>query len=105
MSLVDPANRPLARLLPEPQGLLLGAALEDIGVELHLAKTPRSILRRGHAYLVQMSDGQTLAVDCVIAATGLEPLGACAEVDGRWHHAMPLMQAARALAAMLTGGR
>ncbi|MES2258939.1 MAG: FAD-dependent oxidoreductase [Pseudomonadota bacterium] len=73
VSLVDAGRWPLNRLLPEPQGLLMAAALEDIGVELHLGKTPKSIERTGAGYLVQMSGGETLEVDRVVASIGLTP--------------------------------
>ncbi|MES2262482.1 MAG: FAD-dependent oxidoreductase [Pseudomonadota bacterium] len=82
VALVDPANWPLNRLLPEPQGLAMAAALEDIGVEMHLGKTPTSIDRRGKTYLVRMSGGETLEVDRVVAAIGLVPRTELAKTSG-----------------------
>jgi len=73
VSLIDPTMWPLSRLLPEQAGQAMAAALTEIGVKLHLGKTPHSIERRGSAYCIHMTGGETLKVDRVVAAIGLVP--------------------------------
>jgi len=73
VSLVDPGGWPLSRLLPAPQGQAMAAALEGIGVQLHLGVTPQSVERSAAGYQVALSDGTTLGAHKVIAAIGLAP--------------------------------
>ena len=82
VTLVDPASWPLSRLLPEPAGQAMAAALGKAGVTLHLGKTPQSIERCGHAYRIHMESGETLEVDRVVAAIGLTPRVALARKSG-----------------------
>jgi rubredoxin-NAD+ reductase len=132
---VDPAPRPLARLLPEQAGRAMEQGLADAGVRFHLNTAATRVDRDGTGYHVSLADGAQLPADAVLSAVGLHPrsalaetaglrvergivvnrelrtsdpavfaLGDCAEVQGLvLPFVMPLMNAARALAATLAG--
>ncbi|WP_211468005.1 FAD-dependent oxidoreductase [Collimonas silvisoli] len=82
VTLIDPALWPLSRLVPEPAGQAMAAALSKVGVTLHLGKTPQSIERRGNAYRIHMESGETLEADRIVAAIGLTPRVALARKSG-----------------------
>lgn len=135
VDVVDPAQWPLSRLLPEAAGALLRSRLETLGVRFHLGSSAGRVERAGAAYRLTLSSGQELDADVVLSAIGLRPrlalaqaaglatargisvdrqlqssvpgihaLGDCAEVEGQLlPFVMPIMQAARALAATLSG--
>ncbi len=152
VTVVDPAARPLAALLPEAVSLQLAQALQALGVRWHFGCSVRSVdhaAAAGDAALrVELSDGTVLQMDAVLSAIGLRAdtrlaqsaglacnrgvlvdaslqtsnadiyaLGDCAQyAGGAWNDAnaapgggptlpfvMPIMHAARALAATLAG--
>ncbi len=135
VEVVDPAPRPLGRLLPEAAADRLRAALEGLGVRFHFQTTARAVHRAEHGLAVELAGGRTLCADAVLSAIGLVPrtqlaaaaglkihrgivvdrylaasapdvyaLGDCAEVEGHvLPFVLPIMQAARALAATLAG--
>jgi rubredoxin-NAD+ reductase len=147
VSVVDPASRPLAALLPEAAALQLQQALEGLGVRWHFGRTVSRVEHSAGAPLqVTLSDGTQVQADLVLSAIGLRPdttlasaaglvcdrgivvdtllqtsaggihaLGDAAQYGpGRWSagavsnartmpYVMPIMSAARALAATLNG--
>ena len=82
VDVVDPAPRPLGRLLPEAGGERLRAALDAIGVRFHFGRTARAVNRAGTGLNVELSDGTSLATDAVLSAIGLKPRTALASQAG-----------------------
>jgi rubredoxin-NAD+ reductase len=82
VDVVDPAPRPLGRLLPEVAGDRLQAALEAIGVRFHFGRTARSVAHAGDDLQVELSDGTILRADAVLSAVGLKPRVALASKAG-----------------------
>jgi rubredoxin-NAD+ reductase len=82
VEVVDPAQRPLGRLLPEAAGERLRAALEALGVRFHLGLTARAVHRAGKALSIELSDGTRIAADAVLSAIGLRPRTALAASAG-----------------------
>lgn len=135
VDVIDLAQWPLSRLLPEAGGALLQGKLETLGIRFHLGCGTGSVSRAGNGYRLQLSSGEQIDADVVLSAIGLRPrvalaqaagltvnrgivvdrylrssaadifaLGDCAEVAGQvLPFVMPIMQAARALAATLSG--
>jgi rubredoxin---NAD+ reductase len=75
VTVVDPASRPLAALLPEAASEQLRLALQDLGVEWHFGTSVQAI---DHAekelesvLQVTLANGQTMAADVVLSAIGL----------------------------------
>jgi rubredoxin-NAD+ reductase len=73
VSVIDPAMRPLGRLLPEAASISVQRALEAIGVVWHLGTTARAVSRAAAGLRVELADGTALAADAVLAAIGLRP--------------------------------
>lgn len=70
---IDPAPRPLGRLLPEALAQQLQQALAAIGVVWHLGTTARAVSRDAAELRVDLADGTTLTADAVLSAVGLRP--------------------------------
>ena len=70
---VDPAPRPLGRLLPEAAAEQLRLALAAVGVEWHLGTTARAVSRAASGLRVDLADGIALEADAVLSAIGLRP--------------------------------
>lgn len=86
---IDIAQRPLSRLLPEVAGAALQARLQDAGVEFRFGSGLASVTRVAPqgaagrvAYQLQLQDGGTLQADLVLSAIGLRPRTALAEAAG-----------------------
>lgn len=152
VTVVDPANSPMAALLPEQAGAQLRDALSGLGVDWHFGATVRSVMHssgpQGPALRVELSNGTVVAADCVLSAIGLRAdtalaqsaglacergivVDACLQTSdphihalgdaaqygaGAWAvgpvtggrtlpYVMPIMSAAKALAATLAGHR
>jgi rubredoxin-NAD+ reductase len=133
--MIDLAQWPLSRLLPEAGGALLCERLAAVGVRFHAGCSASSVNCAGQGYCLELSNNQRIETDVVLSAIGLRPriqlaqaaelavgrgvvvdgklqasaadiyaLGDCAEVCGQvLPFVMPIMQAARALAATLAG--
>ncbi|MDP0399585.1 dihydrolipoyl dehydrogenase family protein [Tsukamurella strandjordii] len=54
-------------------GELVGAALQEQGVEVLLGSSPRRVSRAGDEVTVETTDGRTIVADEVLAATGRSP--------------------------------
>lgn len=146
VSVVDPAARPLAALLPEPAGEQLRAALANLGVDWHFGATVQAVNHAADSaqtiapLQATLSSGKVLAADVVLSAIGLRAdtrlalaaglscergivvdtalqtsapsvyaLGDAAQYASAGNatlpFVMPIMNAARALAATLAGQR
>jgi rubredoxin-NAD+ reductase len=142
VSVVDPAERPLAALLPAQAGAALQCALADLGVAWHFGCTVRALDRTpgecDPALQVSLSNGLQVIADTVLSAIGLRANTTLAQAaglacgggivvdtalqtsvphiyalgDGAQYASaggrtlpfvMPIMSAARALAATLAG--
>jgi rubredoxin-NAD+ reductase len=140
VSVVDPATRPLAALLPAGASDQLHEALSALGVAWHLGTTVESLNQKpeGTGLVATLANGQAVAADLVLSAIGLRADTALAQaadlkcergvvVDDLLHtstpdifavgdcaqyasagertlpYVMPIMNAARALAATLAG--
>jgi rubredoxin-NAD+ reductase len=68
---IDPAPRPLARLLPVAAAEQLRLALEAVGVVWHLESTARAVTRTAKGLRVELADGTALEADAVLSAIGL----------------------------------
>jgi rubredoxin-NAD+ reductase len=138
--IADPAERPLAALLPAGASQQLQGALQSLGVVWHLGSTVQSLRHADGtpALAATLSNGQEVAADLVLSAIGLRADTALAQaadlhcergvvVDAQLHtsaqdvfalgdcaqyasagartlpYVMPIMNAARALAATLAG--
>lgn len=83
VELVDPAPWPLARLLPEPLGRALEAALGARGARLHCGRTLAALTPTATGgYTARLDDGSEFEVDLVLSATGLAPVTALARAAG-----------------------
>ncbi|MGP1679180.1 MAG: FAD-dependent oxidoreductase [Burkholderiales bacterium] len=70
---VDPAPRPLGRLLPDAAAERVQLALAAMGVVWHLGNTARAVSRTASGLRVELEDGTVLVADAVLSAVGLRP--------------------------------
>lgn len=73
VEVVDPAPRPLGRLLPEHAADRVQAALAQIGVRWHLGTTATEVSRVPGGLRVTLASGAVLSADAVLSAIGLRP--------------------------------
>jgi rubredoxin-NAD+ reductase len=135
---VDPAERPLAALLPAGAGEQMRAALQALGVVWHFGTTVQALNHGATGLAATLGNGEVVAADLVLSAIGLRAdialaqaagiacergvvvnallqtsaeqvfaLGDCAQYASAGArtlpYVMPIMNAARALAATLAG--
>jgi rubredoxin---NAD+ reductase len=80
---LDLADRPLPRLLPEAASAFLRQRLEAAGVVFRFGVAAQSVDRAASGRLqVSLSDGNTLEADLVLSAVGLVPRTALAKASG-----------------------
>ncbi|WP_322012155.1 NAD(P)/FAD-dependent oxidoreductase [Paraburkholderia sp. J12] len=82
VTLVDPADAPLSRLLPSEAAEVFGRALAAAGVVLRAGVSVNSIARCQRGYRLLLSDGTRLDADVVLCAIGLAPRVALAREAG-----------------------
>jgi rubredoxin-NAD+ reductase len=86
VSVADPADRPMAALLPAEASEQLKAALSGLGVAWHLGSTVAAVHKTndavGPAFEVTLSNGHTLRADVVLSAIGLRADLALAQAAG-----------------------
>lgn len=70
---IDPAPRPLGRLLPEPAAERLQRELAAVGVVWHLGTTAHLVSRAASGLRVELADGTTFMADALLSAVGLRP--------------------------------
>jgi rubredoxin---NAD+ reductase len=73
VELLEQAQRPLARLLPEALGADLARALRSRGVELHPGVRIKRIDADGSGQTLHLADGRAIAADAVVSALGIAP--------------------------------
>ncbi|GAA0558847.1 NAD(P)/FAD-dependent oxidoreductase [Halomonas salifodinae] len=73
VDLIAPEPAPLARLLPEPLGRALGEAMAEAGIVLHAGRLLTTMAAETQGVALSLDDGQALAADLVLVATGLVP--------------------------------
>ena len=79
---IDLADRPLSRLLPDAAGTRLRERLEAAGVQFRFGVAASRIDREGGSLRLMLSDGATLYADLVLSAIGLRPRTALAQGAG-----------------------
>lgn len=72
-TVVDVADRVLARLLPAEASALLQARLASAGAQFKLGVSVSAVNRSGSGLNVALADGGTLQADLVVSAVGLTP--------------------------------
>ena len=86
VSVADPADRPMAALLPVEASEQLKAALSGLGVEWHWGSTVTAVQKTndpaGPAFEVTLSNGCTCRADVVLSAIGLRADLALAQAAG-----------------------
>lgn len=73
VEVIDPAPRPLGRLLPEDAAARMRDALGSLGVRWHLGATAKAVTRVAGGLRVALSDGSEIDTDAVLSAIGLKP--------------------------------
>ena len=81
-TVLDLADRPLSRLLPEGASARLRERLEAAGVAFRFGVGAARVDRNDSELQVSLSDGSTLACDLVLSAIGLRPRTALAKDAG-----------------------
>ena len=71
VTVIDPASRPLAALLPEAASEALGLALQSLGVAWHFATTVLAVHRHGDSLQLELANGTSITADAVLSAIGL----------------------------------
>ncbi|WP_445355800.1 FAD-dependent oxidoreductase [Microbulbifer sp. EKSA008] len=82
VDLVDMEQWPLATLLPEVAGRDLQTALEDYGVRFHGGSSLNRIEKLSTGFRAQLSSGEQIEADVVLAALGLEANTGLASMAG-----------------------
>lgn len=73
---------PLERLLPVEAGQRLADSLAALGVRWHFGRTGKSIEATAAGYAVTLDNGEIVAADVVLSATGLRPRTQLAQAAG-----------------------
>ncbi len=81
-TVIDLADRPLARLLPEAASTRLREKLEAAGVSFRFGVSAAKVQRDASGFVLTLSDGQTQQADLVLSAIGLRPRTALAQAAG-----------------------
>jgi rubredoxin---NAD+ reductase len=79
---IDPAERPLSRLLPEQAGEHMKKKLEAAGAKFRFGVCVERVDRRGQGFSLTLSDGSQLEADLVLSAIGLRPRTGLAKEAG-----------------------
>lgn len=82
VTLIDPADTPLARLLPPDAGAVFAGALSAAGIDLRLGHSVATIAKRGAGYRLTLGNGASLDADLVVSAIGLVPRTSLASAAG-----------------------
>lgn len=82
VAVVDPADRPLAALLPPTASAQLQAALAGLSVQWHLGTTVQTVEPLAGALSLTLGNGQSIAADIVLSAIGLRADTTLAQAAG-----------------------
>lgn len=81
-TVIDLADRPLSRLLPEAASALLRQRLEAAGVRFRFNVAASAVHRADAGFELLLSDGSRVTADLVLSAIGLRPRTALAHAAG-----------------------
>jgi len=73
VDVVDLANWPLSRLLPEMAGQYLHEKLAGLGVRFHFGTSVQAVDGAAGGYRVSLANGEVLEAELVLSAIGLRP--------------------------------
>lgn len=73
VEVIDPAPRPLGRLLPEVAATRVRAALEAVGVRWHFGTAASAVSRTASGLRIALANGDEIEADVVLSAIGLRP--------------------------------
>ena len=73
VTLIDLADRPLGRLLPEKAAASLQEKLSNLGIEWRLSQSVQSVNHIGSGLEITLNDGSRMSTDLVLSAIGLKP--------------------------------
>lgn len=82
VTLIDLADRPLGRLLPEKAATSLQEKLSNLGIEWQLSHSVQAVNHKGSGLEITLNDGSRLSTDLVLSAIGLKPDTVLAESAG-----------------------
>lgn len=82
VQLIDPAQTPLNRLLPQQVGEIFARALGNGGIRFHPGRSVHRIDRLSDGYRLSFSEGEPIDADLVVSAIGLAPRTALAAAAG-----------------------
>ena len=82
VTVIDPGEQPLGRLLPEQSATQLTRVLQTEGVNWRFGTTARRIETKDDGFTVTLSDDTELQTDMVLSAVGLRPRKQLAEQSG-----------------------
>lgn len=82
VSLIDLADKPLGRLLPEQAARNLQHKLSEVGIHWHLGCSLQSIHKIAEQYQLTLNNQEQLTTDLVLSAIGLRADTRIAEVAG-----------------------
>ncbi|TCS61287.1 NAD(P)/FAD-dependent oxidoreductase [Varunaivibrio sulfuroxidans] len=73
ITVLDPASWPLSRLVPQEMGALLGEALTEAGVNLHMENSAIRMEKGTGGNIAHLQDGRKVVFDHALSAIGLLP--------------------------------
>ena len=73
VTLIDLADRPLGRLLPEKAAVSLQEKLSNLGIEWRLSQSVQSVNHISSGLEITLNDGSRMSTDLVLSAIGLKP--------------------------------
>lgn len=82
VSLIDLADKPLGRLLPEQAARNLQHKLGDLGIHWHLGRSLRSMNKSNNCYQLTLDNDTQITTDLVLSAIGLKADIRLAEMAG-----------------------
>jgi rubredoxin-NAD+ reductase len=82
VNVIDLANYPLSRLLPEEAGKYLQNKLADAGIKWYLNNSVKSINHVDDKVCIPLTNGTVLHSDVVLSAIGLKPFTDLAKASG-----------------------
>jgi len=84
VDVVDPAPKPLSRLLPDELGQVMEDALSDIGVSFHMGRVVTGVMAepQGQGYVAHLDSGRQISFDHALVAIGLGANTDLAEAAG-----------------------
>ncbi len=82
VDVIDPAPRPLGRLLPEVAAERVRTALASLGVRWHFGMTASAVSRSASGLRVTLANGGVIETDVVLSAIGLRPRTGLAQRAG-----------------------